>query len=160
GFGTYYSLIDNLAFLVNSDPPYNGAASFSNVSLPSILPIVPGVSPGPGTIFAPQGVQANAKTPTVEEWSIRLEQQLTPNMALRIGYIGSFGFHGLTSIDPNTIAAQVCANSAGCVSGGTPATTKGSVPMGTQYIPVSSRPNPNLSAGFFWFTEGNSSYNA
>ena len=32
--------------------------------------------------------------------------------------------------------------------------------QGAQYIPVQSRPNPNLSGGFFWFTEGNSSYNA
>jgi hypothetical protein len=160
GFGTYYSLIDDLAFLINSLPPYNGAASYSNVSLPSILPIVPGVPPGPGTVFAPQGIQPNAKTPTVEEWSLRVEQQLTSNMALRVGYVGSFGFHGLTSVDPNTIPAQICALAAGCVSGGTPGTTKGLVPMGGQYIPVATRPNPNLSAGFFWYTEGNSSYNA
>ena len=31
---------------------------------------------------------------------------------------------------------------------------------GTPYIPVGTRPNPYLGAGFFWFTEGNSSYNA
>jgi hypothetical protein len=160
GFGTYYSLIDDLAFLINSLPPYNGAATYSNVSLLSILPITPGVPPPAGTIFAPQGVQANAKTPTVEEWSFRIEQQLTSNMALRIGYVGSFGFHGLTSVDPNSIPAQICENAAGCVSGGTPGTTKGSVPMGAQYIPVTTRPNPSLSAGFFWYTEGNSSYNA
>ena len=29
GFGTYYSMIDNLAFLLNSLPPYNGSATFS-----------------------------------------------------------------------------------------------------------------------------------
>ena len=29
-----------------------------------------------------------------------------------------------------------------------------------QYIPVRTRPNPYLGAGFFWYTEGNSSYNA
>jgi hypothetical protein len=96
----------------------------------------------------------------VEEWSFRVEQQLTSSMALRVGYVGSFGFHGLTSVDPNTIPAQICAITAGCVSGGTPGTTKGLVPMGAQYIPVTTRPNPNLSAGFFWYTEGNSSYNA
>jgi len=32
--------------------------------------------------------------------------------------------------------------------------------MGQQYIPVTTRPNPNLGAGFFWYTEGNSRYNA
>ena len=36
------------------------------------------------------------------------------------------------------------------------------VPQGTLYIPGpgTARPNPFLSAGFFWLTEGNSSYNA
>jgi hypothetical protein len=34
------------------------------------------------------------------------------------------------------------------------------VPQGAQYIPVASRPNPYLSGGFLWYTEGNSSYNA
>jgi hypothetical protein len=32
--------------------------------------------------------------------------------------------------------------------------------QGQQYIPVGTRPNPYLGAGFFWYTEGNSSYNA
>jgi hypothetical protein len=160
GFGTYYSLIDDLAFLINSLPPYNGAASYSNVSLPSILPIQPGVPPPAGTIYAPQGVQADAKTPTVEEWSLRIERQLTSNMALRVAYVGSFGYHGFVSVDPNSIPAQICSNPAGCVSGGTPGTTKGSVPMGAQYIPIAGRPNPSLSAAFFWYSEGNSSYNA
>ncbi len=34
------------------------------------------------------------------------------------------------------------------------------MPQGTEYIPVGTRPNPYLGAGFFWFTEGNTSYNA
>jgi hypothetical protein len=35
------------------------------------------------------------------------------------------------------------------------------VPQGTRYIPaVATRPNPYLAAGFFWFSEGNSSYHA
>jgi hypothetical protein len=35
------------------------------------------------------------------------------------------------------------------------------VPQGAQYIPsVATRPNPYLGAGFFWYTEGNNSYNS
>jgi hypothetical protein len=37
---------------------------------------------------------------------------------------------------------------------------RSTVPQGTRYIPLGGRPNPYLSGGFFWFTEGNSSYNA
>jgi hypothetical protein len=159
GFGTYYSLIDALSFLVNSLPPYNGAVSFANVSLPSILPIVPNVPVPANTVYAPQGVQDDAKTPTVQEWNFTIEQQLGSNMSLRLAYVGSFGYHGLLSVDPNSIPAQICSNPAGCVTGGQ-AAARGSVPQGAQYIPVGPRPNPNLSGGFFWYTEGNSSYNA
>src|SRR5205807_3108607 len=67
---------------------------------------------------------------------------------------------GLLSIDPNTVPAQLCTASAGCTAGGT-GTLRSTVPAGVRYIPVAAgRPNPYLAAGFFWFTEGNSSYNA
>jgi hypothetical protein len=165
-YGTYYSLIDDLAFLLNSLPPYNGAATYTS-SLSTFTPITPGVPPppscGPGiptpcTTFAPQGIQANAKTPTIQEWNLSVEQQLSHNTSLRVAYVGSFGVHELLSIDSNSIPAQICA-SATCTSGGISA-TQGSVTTGKLYIPVQSRPNQYLSGGFFWLTEGNSSYNA
>src|ERR1019366_1430859 len=119
----------------------------------------PGV-PAPCTTYAPQGVQPNAKTPTVEEWRFTVERQLDRNTVLRVAYVGSFGYHGLLSVDPNTIPAQICASTSGCSAGGTPGTATSIVPQGAQYIPVGSRPNRYLGAGFFWYTEGNSSYNA
>jgi hypothetical protein len=166
GYGTYYSLIDDLSFLLNSIPPYNGSVSKTG-SLPSLLPITPGVPPGPGTVFAPQGVQPNAKTATVQEWNLTVEQKLTHNTVLRVAYVGSFGYHELLSVDPNTIAAQICTNASGCSAGGDAtaaslASTPHTVPEGALYIPGpgKTRPNPKLGAGFFWYTEGNSSYNA
>jgi hypothetical protein len=168
GFGTYYSLIDALSFLLSSLPPYNGSAAFTG-SLPSLLPITPNVPvppscgvgvPAPCTTYAPQGVQADARTPTVEEWNFSVQQQLGANTALRVAYVGSHGYHGLLSVDPNTIPGQTCTTLSGCTAGGTGA-TKAAVPQGARYVPVSaSRPNPYLAAGFFWFTEGNTSYNA
>jgi len=169
GFGTYFSLIDDLSFLLNSIPPYNGSLTFTG-ALPSILPILPGVPPPPAcsptvpqpcTTYAPQGIEPGAKTPTVEEWNLTVEQELSRNMVVRIGYVGSFGYHGLLSVDPNSIPAQVCASAAGCLAGGVgAAASQATVAQGVQYIPVGARPNPYLSGGFFWYTEGNSSYNA
>ena len=160
GFGVYYSLIDALAFLLNSLPPYNGTVSYSNVPLASVLPVIPGVPPPPSTTFAPQGVQPDARTPAVAEWNFTVERQLDRNTVLRLAYVGSHGYHGLLSIDPNSIPAQVCSSAAGCTAGGTPGTARSTVPQGAQYIPIASRPNPYLGAGFFWYTEGNSSYHA
>jgi len=167
GFGIYHSLIDDLAFLLNSLPPYNGSLTYSG-SLFSFTPIAPGSAPpptcGPGVptpcaTYAPQGVQADAKTPTAAEWNLTFEQQLSRHTVLRLAYVGSHGYHGLLSIDPTTVAPLVCASAAGCTAGGTGA-ARSTVPQGAQFIPVASRPNPYLGAGFFWYTEGNSSYNA
>jgi hypothetical protein len=169
GFGTYYSLIDALSFLLNSLPPANGSVSYANAALPALLPVIPGVAPapscGPGvpspcTVYAPQGIEPNAKTQAVEEWNVTVERQLDGKSSVRAAYVGSHGVHGLLSVDPNTIPAEVCANAGGCASGGVAASLRGAVPEGAQYIPVGARPNPYLSAGFFWYTEGNSSYQA
>jgi len=167
GFGMYDSLIDDLSFLLNSLPPYNGSLTYSG-SLFSFTPIAPGSPPpptcGPGiappcATYAPQGIQPDAKTPAVAEWSLTVEQQLSRDTVLRAAYVGSHGYHGLLSVDPNSIAPLVCANAAGCQAGGT-GSARSTAPQGAEYIPVASRPNPYLGAGFFWYTEGNSSYNA
>ena len=169
GFGTYYSLIDALSFLLNSLPPANGSVSYAGAPLSSLLPVVPGIQPAPScsatvlapcTVYAPQGIQPDAKTPTVEEWNLTIERQLAAGTLVRVAYVGSHGYHGLLSVDPNVIPAQVCASAGGCQTGGVAASLRGLAPQGAQYIPVGARPNPYLSAGFFWYTEGNSSYNA
>jgi hypothetical protein len=168
GFGLYDSLIDNLSFLLNSLPPYNGSLTYSG-ALSSFTPLVPGAPPpptcGPGVAqpcatYAPQGVQADAQTPTAAEWNLTVEQQLTRNTVLRVAYVGSHGYHGLLSIDPNSVVPEICNASAGCQAGGT-GTTRSTVAQGAEYIPVvASRPNPYLGAGFFWYSEGNSSFHA
>ncbi len=161
GYGMYYSLIDDLAFLQNSLPPYNGAATFvGNIFTNGTLPIQTGPPPI-NTVYSPQGIQPNAKTPAVQEWNLTIEQQLTQNTSLRVAYVGSFGVHELLNVDPNTIPTQICGGVAGCNSGGN-GSIQGHVSQGAEYIPGigTKRPNPALSAGFFWLTEGNSSYNA
>ena len=174
GFGMYYTLIDNLSFLLNSLPPCKrfGHVRGAFIDVPADHF---GCSTAAGmrsrryescSTFAPQGIEGAAKTPTVNEWNLTVEQQIGSSMAVRVGYVGSFGYHSLLSIDPNTIPAQICSSPAGCAVDA--ATTR--VPQGTKYIPLpptppvppasSARPNPYLGAGFFWFAAGNSSYNA
>src|SRR6185369_8166887 len=92
GFGGYYSLIDDLAFQRNSLYPYNGTVSYTG-PLPPLLPVASNTTPLPPcsprvpssqcSIYAPVGVQPDAKTPTVEEWNFTVEQQLDRNTVVR-----------------------------------------------------------------------------
>src|SRR5881296_2909419 len=188
GFGMYYSLLDNLSFQMNFTAPYNVLFAFNNLSLydsPLPPPVVPGSAlppfcapgvPNPCTLVQAQGVQLNAKTPTVVSWNYSIEQQLIRNMSLRVAYVGSHGYHNIIDIDANTIPQQTCNNPAGCASGGIrspippsqsvlPSCGPGipapcTVPQGTRYFPAGTRPNPYLANAYFWYTEGISSYNA
>jgi hypothetical protein len=99
------------------------------------------------------------QVPTVDEWNLAVEQQITANTALRVAYVGSRSVHLIINADLNSIPPQICSNPAGCVSGGINA-AHGFVPEGAQYIPVGTRPNPYLAYCFCYESEGNSSYNA
>jgi len=166
--GMYYTLLDNLSFQTNFTPPFNTLFSYQNVSLPPLLPIIPGNPlppfcgpgvPSPCTTPSPMGTQLNPKTPTVVEWSYFIEQQLTQDMSLRVGYVGSHTYHNIVDIDANTIPPQICTDPAGCLAGGirSPGVM---VPQGTQYFPLGKRPNPYLANAYLWYMEGVASYDA
>ena len=136
------------------------------------FPFTPGVAPppscGPGvptpcTTFAPQGIQANAKTPAVQEWNLAVEQQLTRNTsrcALRMSD-RSASTNCSASI-PTPLPAQICAT-ATCVVRRQRRRVTGIVSPGRAVHSRSRHQAAQLqfsAAGFFWLTEGNSSYNA
>ena len=173
GFGTYYSLIDDLSFLLNSLPPYNGSVSFSGVAALRSLPITPGVRsavlrpgvPTPAPLTRRKACSPTRRRPRSRSGIFTVEQQLSRNTVLRVAYVGSFGYHGLLSVDPNTIPAQICATRPAAPAACYQRDTHGSQPeprcrRARSTFPWATRPNPYLGAGFFWYTEGNSSYNA
>jgi hypothetical protein len=170
GWGIYYDLIDTsvAAGSTDSNPPFNGAATFANVQLLSLVPFDSGaplpIACGPGvpqpcTIYLPKGVDPNLRTPTVNAWNLAVEQELSPNTSLRVAYVGSYSYHEIINLDANAIAPQICSAPAGCASGGVGKTT-GTVTQGTEYIPVAKLPNPFLSVAAIYFFEGKASYNA
>jgi carboxypeptidase family protein len=168
GFGIYYDMLDTLGFNLNSNPPFGGVAQFTNTPFFSLVPFNPSapVPPacGPGApanciLFSPAGVQPTAKTPSANSWTFTVEQGITPSTSLRLGYVGSEGFHQMINADFNSIPEQVCANAAGCVSGGV-GSARGSVPQGAKYVPVGTRPNPFISNASQVVMYGQSSYNA
>jgi hypothetical protein len=162
GFGMYNDLQDALGYRTDQNAPFNPTWSLPNAMIAQ-LPLSP-TAPAPSTArLVPGGVQPNLYSPTLISWSFRVEQQITANTALTVGYVGSHGYHELIGIDANEPFPVICPASpcpaaypsnfpAGIV--GTP------VPAGTYYVPTATRANPSIANTWTWFSEGDSSYNA
>ena len=168
GFGMYNDLQDALGYRMDQNPPFNptysvagfAVSNFPVTSVPATAKILPG------------GVQPNLKPPTLISWSLRLEQQLTPNTAVTIGYVGSHGYHELLGLDSNEPTPVICPGAPQCpatyptlymASGATVTGTP--IPAGTFYVPAACAAgvagcNPALGGAWSWFSVGDSSYNA
>jgi hypothetical protein len=163
GFGMYNELQDALGYRMDQNAPFN--PTYSIAALPvSHLPIDPSAPVPAKALLVPGGVQPDLKMPTLISYSLRVEQEITPNTSLTVGYVGSHGYHELIGIDGNTPVPTVCPD-APC-PGAYPSTFPGAlagaaVPAGSFYIPL-GRPkaNPTLANTWTWFAAGNSYYNA
>jgi len=100
GFGLYHGLLDTLDYRLDQTAPFNTAESIKNIAVSS-LDITPGKAPPAGTKVSPSNVQPDIATPAVLTWSLRIEQQIAPNTALTIGYVGSHSYHQILSEDMN-----------------------------------------------------------
>jgi hypothetical protein len=161
GFGMYNDLQDALGYRADQNAPFN--PTFTTPLTVSQLPINP-AGPFPATVkLIPGGVQPDMRTPTLMSYSLRVQQQLSPNMSLTVGYVGSHGYHELIGIDANEPFPVVCPASP-CPAAypatfptgiaGTP------VPAGTFFVPTTTKANPAIANTWTWFSEGVSSYNA
>ena len=89
GFGTYFSELDDRNFRITEAYPLSVAASFANTTFPQQLPVLPAYSPLPaGSLLPSGGWVTNARTPTVQEWSFSIEQQITRSTAAHRGLRG------------------------------------------------------------------------
>lgn len=161
GFGMYNDLQDALGYRADQNAPFN--PTFTTPLTVSQLGFNP-AGPFPGTPkLIPGGVQPDMKTPTLISYSLRIQQQLSPNTSLTVGYVGSHGYHELIGIDANEPFPVICPASP-CPAtypatfpvgiAGTP------VPAGTYFVPSTTKANPKLANTWSWFSEGVSSYNA
>ncbi|MFP5230751.1 MAG: carboxypeptidase regulatory-like domain-containing protein [Acidobacteriota bacterium] len=162
GFGMYNDLQDALGYRMDQNAPFNPSYAIANLPV-SHLPLA--TSPVPANArVAPGGVQPDLKTPTLVSWSLRVEQQITPNTALTLGYVGSHGDHEIVSLDDNEPTPSVCPGSPcpGAYPANFPSPLGGAaVPVGSFYIaPGTPLANPALGAAWAWFSRGNSSYHA
>ncbi len=162
GFGMYNDLQDALGYRTDQNAPFNPTYSVPNLKV-STLPISP-TAPVPATAkLVPGGVQPDLQTPTLVSWSFRVQQQIAPDTALTVGYVGSHGYHELIGIDANEPFPVICPASPcpktypktfPAALAGTP------VIAGTYYVPTATRANPAIANTWTYFSEGDSSYNA
>ncbi len=146
GGGLYYALNDALDYRLDQVAPFNTVYADKSIPFSSIVPD----ATYKAAKIVPSGVQPNLQTPAVESYTLRIEQYLSPNTTLSLGYIGSHGYHELLSIDANVPVPTICPASP-CPA---------SYPAGTWYN-SSTAPlaNSALTNSTHWFSEGVSSYN-
>jgi Carboxypeptidase regulatory-like domain len=150
GFGIYRALLDSIDYRLDQTAPFNTTQTLKNVPVSS-LSIDPGTPAPTGAKISPSGIQPDAYTPTVLTWSFRVKQQIAPDTALTLGYVGSHGYHELLSLDANIPFPTICPASP-CPS---------SLSDGSIYFPSGARlMNPSLANTTTWMSEGLSSYNA
>ena len=182
GFGMYNDLQDALGYRTDQNAPFNPTYSIANLPV-SKLPINPSAAVPASAKLVPGGVQPDLNTPTLISWSLRVDQELSPNTVLSVGYVGSHGYHELIGIDANEPIPTICPASP-CPAvyptfdKSQPVTATNSptvgfpvgsplagapVPAGRFYIPAGSpkaNPSPTLANTWTWFSRGDSSYNA
>lgn len=160
GFGMYNDLQDALGYRTDQNAPFNPTYSVSSVPV-SELPLSQSAVPASAKIV-PGGVQPNLYTPTLISYSLRVQQALTANTVLTVGYVGSHGYHELVGVDGNEPFPVVCPASPcpATYPSTFPAGIAGTpVPTGTYYVPTSTKPNAALANTWTYFSEGDSAYN-
>ena len=167
GFGMYNDLQDALGYRTDQNAPFNPVYSVGSATTPfqvSSLPIDPTVPPPTGAKLVPGGVQPDMRTPTLISWSLRVQQEVSPNTSLTVGYVGSHGYHELIGIDANEPFPVICPASP-CPATYPNVPTLGAlagapVPAGAFYVPTTTRANPTIANTWTWFSLGTSNYNA
>jgi hypothetical protein len=152
GFGTYYALADALSYRLDQNTPYNTVFAIKSKSLASDVSAFGAYAPGgplpTGALISPSGIQPDMKTPTVEAYTLKIEQAIAPYTSLSVGYVGSHAYHEFLSIDANTPVPTIC-----------PTLCPLGYPSGIYYNPTSVLANPALANSTTWFSEGTSLYN-
>ncbi|HTS36303.1 MAG TPA: carboxypeptidase regulatory-like domain-containing protein [Candidatus Solibacter sp.] len=163
GFGMYNDLQDALGYRTDQNAPYNPTYSIKALTVSS-LPIDPSAAVPTGALLVPGGVQPDMKTPTLISWSLRLQQALSADTSVTIGYVGSHGYHEIIGIDANEPIPTICPASP-CPAT-YPSTFPGAlanapVPAGSFYIAANTpKANPSIANTWTWFSRGDSNYNA
>ena len=106
GYGIYYDsgLYGTYEQNTFANPPYVSSISLSNGSFTNIGSGTQNVSASPLVLHA---TQISANIPYVQQFSLNIQQSLTKDTVLEVGYFGSKGTHLLGIVDVNQAAPGV-----------------------------------------------------
>jgi hypothetical protein len=111
-FGTYYNQLDYMGSCCDGSPIGNNLninPSIGSRTSPATFPVQ--VTPNlPGAKVSPAGVQTDLQTPTIEQWTLKIEQGITPNTLFSITYVGEHGYHLPNTVDVNTVTPTAAAD--------------------------------------------------
>jgi hypothetical protein len=178
GFGMVYNLLDNVGWCCINVPPIAGASQITGKVPFPVPPIVPGVTslasamPAGGRL----GIQEDPYTPTVFSYHFEIEQALPGNISLRVGYLGSHGYHEVLRGDANKPFPTICSAAQNNCPAFLPDGTPIQIADGTKYFPcrVALTPqnnfscpknqfplhrNPQLGSAGIFFTSSLNNYN-
>ncbi len=166
GFGMYNDLQDALGYRADQNAPFDPTYTIPAASsIPNRFPDqIRHCQPAANALLVPGGVQPDMRTPTVISYSLRVEQELSPNTSLSVGYVGSHAYHELIGVDMNAPVPVVCpdpkcpTNFPNTAAWGTLAGV--AVPAGSFFLPVTPKPNATIANTWTWMSEGISNYNA
>jgi hypothetical protein len=155
GAGVYHDQVlpwawDNLT----KNPPFGGLYAATNPPFPNGLSLFSGLDPTASTgpvnllLFAPF-----QKVPTVYQYNLSLQQQISKNTMIQVAYAGSHGNHELTEIEADTPTPIICSSSLNnCPAG---------IANGAYYYPAGApRRNPAWAGIRYYRTNGESEYDS
>ena len=112
-------------------------------------------------------------TPTIQEWSFTVERQLTRDLMLQVGYVGSQSYHTNLGdghqFDPRPRCARTRRDAQrrrSCGKSSAPWCRKGPTyfpstpPIVVNGVTLTQRPNPYVSNNTAWVDQGTASYHA
>jgi len=146
GIGIYFDQVETFydeQTIVN--PPYFDTVAIRNPPFP--LGFSNGAS---GALPAVDGVDPNLKTPTRLQYSFTVQQQLSRNTALTVGYVGAHSYHLTDVTDGNRALPEIL-----------PEGSPGCTTIPCYYYPHGSLPrNPDLGPAQLVLSDGDATYQA
>ncbi len=156
GFGVYHDAIAarNFQLFYDVSPPN----FIRTITAPSFPTLFTGGTLGLPSLSAAL-LYGNKNTPSQTQFSLGVQQQLTPHMVLTASYVGNQGRHLFLFQDFNHVVGQLCP----CTDPNNPAAAN--LAPGTRYFPIPvggvyTRLNPAFSTLNYAPTSGTAHYNA